>query len=249
MDETSTGPLYATFARRVRALLLDSFVLLAAILFVVYLTAAVRFGQTTRVALFAGLVLSAILYEAVAVSVWGCTFGQWFSNLRVVAPTPTGRLPLWKAFLRWLLKGITGLASFATMGATQRNQALHDLPFGTTVEIADRRRALGHHFIRERPRSAPSAPPSRVRRVLVIAGYLVILVILLAMITVIVASTECIDTGSCTPGERQLLQVVNTAWLAASIAAAVFGWQGRLPGARRTLQISPGPPTTPDTAG
>ena len=207
-----------------------------------------EFGQTTRMVLFAGLVLGVILYEAVAVSVWGCTLGQWFSNLRVVAPTPTGRLPLRKAFLRCLLKGLTGLASFATMGATQRNQALHDLPFRTTVEIVDPSRALDHHFIRERPALTPAELPSRIRRVLVIAGYLVLLVILLSAGTIAVASPECIDTGSCKPGERQLLSVVTTGWLAASIAAALFGWQGRLPGAHRRLRLSEPRSATPGAA-
>jgi hypothetical protein len=248
MDEISSGPLYATFARRVRALVLDSLVLLAALLFVVYLTAAVQFGQTVRVALFACLVLGVLLYEAVGVSVWGCTIGQWLSNLRVVAPTPKGRLPLWKAFLRWLLKGLTGLASFATMGATQRNQALHDLPFRTTVEIADRSRALDHHFIQERPALAPAEVPSRIRRALVITGYLGLLVFVVVVVTIAVASPECIDTGSCARGERQLLQLVNTGWLAASIAAVIFGWQGRLPGARRRFRLSVPPPPSPGAA-
>src|SRR3954470_21217623 len=94
MAETPAGPLYATFARRVRALVLDGLVLLGALLLVVCLAAAVQFGQTARVALFIGLVLTVVLYEAVAVSVWGCTIGQRLSNLRVVAPTPNGRLPV-----------------------------------------------------------------------------------------------------------------------------------------------------------
>lgn len=244
----SSGPLYATFARRVRALVLDSLILLAALVFVVFLASAVRFGQTARIALFVGLVLSVVLYEAVAVSVWGCTAGQWLSNLRVVAPTATGRLPLWKAFLRWLLKGLTGLASFVTMGGTRRNQALHDLPFGTTVEIAERSRALEHHFILERPGPASAALPSRTRRVLVITGYLVVLIIVLSAATAAVASPECIDTGSCEAGENYRLSIVSTGWLAASIAAAFFGWQGRLPGARRKFALSEHPPSTPGAA-
>jgi hypothetical protein len=222
-------------------------VFVAALLLVVYLMAAVHFSQTARVAWFAGLVLAVLLYEAVAVSVWGCTLGQWLSNLRVVAPTPSGRLPFWKAFLRWLLKGATGLASFATMGATQRNQALHDLPFGTTVEIADPRRALGHHFIRERPALAPAGTPSRIRRLLVIAGYLVLIFLLWMVLINVVVSQDCIDTNACKAGENQLLGTIGTGWLAASIAAAVFGWQGRLPGARRRRQVSVDQARTPDS--
>jgi hypothetical protein len=149
------------------------------------------------------------------------------------APTPTGRLPLWKAFCRWLLKGVTGFASFATMGATQRNQALHDLAFGTTVQIADPGRARAHEFVLERPAARPGQLPSLARRLLVIQGYLALLVVLLSFLLPLAASAECIDGGRCLSGERLWVRVVGTGWASASIAACIFGWKGRLPGARR----------------
>jgi hypothetical protein len=232
MEERLDGPLYATFPRRVRALVLDGFVLMAALLVVVFLAAAVQFAQRGRVALFIGLITLVFLYEPVAVSVRGRTVGQWLCNLRVVAPTPSQRLPFWKAFLRWLLKGLTGFASFATMGATQRNQALHDLPFGTTVQIANREKACDGEFVLERP-IIDGELPSPWRRVLIIGGYWLLLFLLSSVVTAAVASPACIDTGTCEAAERHVLQVLNAAWLAGCIAAGIFGWQGRLWGARR----------------
>jgi uncharacterized RDD family membrane protein YckC len=133
--------LYATFARRVRALVFDAMLLLGVVLTVAAFAAMVHPAQPVRVGLFFGIIALAILYEPILVAAKGQTVGHWLCNIRVVAPTATKRLPFWKAFLRWLLKGVTGLASFATMGATQRNQALHDLAFGTTVQAADPGRA------------------------------------------------------------------------------------------------------------
>jgi uncharacterized RDD family membrane protein YckC len=230
--------LYATFARRVRALVLDGLILLGVLLAVAVFAAMVHLAQQVRVGLFFGIIALAILYEPVLVSTTGQTVGHWLCNIRIVAPTATGRLPFWKAFLRWLLKGLSGLASFATMGATQRNQALHDLPFGTTVQVADPARATAHDFIHQRPALARGELPSRIRRAVVLAGYLVILLLLLLVAVSMVASDACLETDHCQPAERFLAEVLFTGWLAASIAVGIFGWQGRLLGARRKSPVS-----------
>jgi hypothetical protein len=167
------------------------------------------------------------------VSFQGRTIGQRLCNLRVVAPTADGRLPLWKAFVRWLLKALTGLASFATMGATRRNQALHDLPFGTTVEIAEPSKARAYEFIQERQLVTGGTLPSRWRRVAVILAYLALLFMVLIFALPVVATPECLDARRCGSVEQLLVKVTATAWLAASIAVCIFGWQGRLGGARR----------------
>jgi uncharacterized RDD family membrane protein YckC len=239
VTDAADAPRYATFARRMRALVLDAVVLLAALLGVVFLAATVHFGQTMRLGLFGGLIALAILYEPVLVAYRGNTIGQQLCNLRVVAPTPTGRLPLWKAFCRWLLKGVTGLASFATMGATQHNQALHDLAFGTTVQIADPGRARTHEFVLERPAAPSGRLPSRARRLVVILGYLALLFLVLCFLLPLAASAGCIEGGRCLSGERLWVRIVGTGWASASIAACIFGWKGRLPGARHQPLLEP----------
>jgi uncharacterized RDD family membrane protein YckC len=194
----------------------------------------VNFSQSLRLTLFAAVIGLLLLYEPVLVTHRGSTIGQQLCNLRVVAPTVTGRLPFWKAFLRWLLKAVTGLASFATMGATRRNQALHDLPFGTTVQIANPAVARARDYISERPEPAVGPLPSRWRRVVVIAAYVVLLVPLFGPVVSLGASSECIDGNRCGPGERIWVQLVATGWLATFVALCIFGWKGRLPGAQRS---------------
>ena len=228
-------PLYATFARRVRALVLDGVVLTVAILGLIFLAGTVEFGRTGRLTLFAGLIALLMLYEPVLVAFRGSTVGQQLSNLRVVAPTASGRLPLWKAFVRWLLKAATGLGSFATMGATQRNQALHDLPFGTTVQIVNPALATARDFIEERVELPAGELASPWRRVLVIGGYLFVLLGLLTPTLEVVASSDCIGGTRCTSGERMWIDIVASCWMAANVAACIFGWKGKLPGARRRM--------------
>ncbi|MEP6687857.1 MAG: RDD family protein, partial [Gemmatimonadales bacterium] len=199
-----------------------------------------EFGRTGRLTLFAGLIALVILYEPLLVAFRGFTIGQQLSNVRVVAPTASGRLPLWKAFVRWLLKAGTGLGSFATMGATQRNQALHDLPFGTTVQIVNPALATARDFIEERVELPAGALPSPWRRLLVIGGYLFVLLALLTPVLEILASSDCIGGGRCTSGERVWIDIAASGWMAASVAVCIFGWKGKLPGARGRIIPEPG---------
>jgi hypothetical protein len=214
-------------------MVLDWAVLSVAFLLVVYLAGVIHFGQALRLTLFATVIGLVVLYEPLLVAARGATVGQQFCNLRVVAPTRTGRLPLWKAFLRCLLKAVTGLASFATMGATRRNQALHDLPFGTTVQIANPAVARPRHYILARPETARGSLPSRWRRLVVIAAYLVLLVPLIGPLTSLGASAQCINGNVCAQGEKIWVDAAATAWTATLVAVCIFGWKGRLPGAQR----------------
>ena len=75
-----------------------------------------------------------------------------------------------------------------------------------------------------------------------ILGYLIVLLVLVSFGQLLAVSPACINANQCGPRERILAQVVNTAWLAASIAACIFGWQGRLPGARRRPASLRNPP-------
>jgi uncharacterized RDD family membrane protein YckC len=232
MAEEVSAPLYATFPRRVRALVLDGVIVGLVLIALIVIAGSLGLSQTIRVGLFAALVAAVILYEPILVAFNGRTWGHALCNLRVVAATRTGRLPLWKAFLRWLLKAVTGFASFATMGATRRNQALHDLAFGTTVQIADVTRVGEYDFIRERPAEPAMARPGRIRRLLVIGLYLILLFVGLCVAEAMFIPLGCLERGQCETGERLLYQIIATAWLAASIAVSVFGWQGKLFGAR-----------------
>ena len=225
-------PLFATFPRRLLALTVDGLVWLAVIALAAVLGTNLPLGPRTRAALWIGCLLFALLYEPILVAWTGRTLGHRALNLRVVAETPTGRLSYGKAQLRWLMKVFTGVAAFITMPATRRSQALHDLPFGTTVQIHDRARATPAQYVEERPAPAGGPLPSPLRRALVSVGYAVFFFVLLIVATALTSSAECLD-GRCTKGEELVSAVLSTTWFAGTILVAVLAWQGRMWGCRR----------------
>jgi hypothetical protein len=91
----------------------------------------------------------------------------------------------------------------------------------------------------------PDAPlrgaimPSRVRRFFIVMIYLLIAAIIFLIVVMVlprtgVFSRACIESLACTRGENRLKTAVVAGWLVTSIMCAVWGWNGRLPGARRS---------------
>ena len=232
-DLADTPPLFATFPRRLLALLVDGLVCLAVIAVAVLLGANLPLGPQSRAALWIGCLLFALLYEPVLVAWTGRTVGHRAVNLKVVADTPTGLLPYWKAQLRWLMKAVTGVAAFITMPATRRSQALHDLPFGTTVQIYDANRATSAQYVTERPAPSGGPLPSRLRRALVMVCYALFFFVLLIIAISLTSSPECLEARRCSKGEELLTGLISTAWFAGTILMAVLAWQGRIWGCRR----------------
>lgn len=247
VDPDQPQQLYARFPRRLKAAVLDSVILAAMMLAGMELLALIQpsfeGAHGFLIALFAAL----LFYEPVLISLHGRTLGHRALNLHVVADTPSGKLPLWRAFLRSTLKLLTGVSVFATMPFTRRSQALHDLAFGTTVCIFDRRRAGPEQFVIERiPSPSQGSMPSWWRRLLVSLGYLLLLVVALGIGAAATQSDECLELERCNATERLLEQVLASLWLAGSFVSVVLVWQGRMPGARR--RPSPAQPAFPLTS-
>ena len=123
--------------------------------------------------------------------------------------------------------------------ATSRNQAVHDLLTGSTVQIRDPAKALPGQYIIERTEFAATNTPSPRRRLAVISGYLLLtaivyLLIICGIIAAGVISDGCIDRNVCSAGERILSLNLGLTLLGASAACIALGWRGRLIGARRT---------------
>jgi uncharacterized RDD family membrane protein YckC len=232
---TSADPLYATFPRRLKAFVVDELVVAAFVISSVTLLGSFENASAvTRTGLIATAGVFFVFYEPICVSLFGRTLGHRATNLCVVTDSGATRLPLWKAFLRSIVKIFTGVTAFATMPATSRNQALHDLLFGTTVQIFEPRRARAIHYVTERP-AAPSGPmPSRLHRLGVVVLYLVLVYVWVSTITLIIVTQKCIDGGACSGVEEIWKSVLLLVWPGASFLVAVLGWQGRLWGGRRT---------------
>ena len=183
------------------------------------------------------VIVALLLYEPILVSRIGGTLGHYFNNLRVVDQHNGGNISFLKACARMVIKGLLGLYSFVILAATSRNQAVHDLLTGSTVQIRNPAKALPGQYMIERTEPAATDMPLPRRRLAVIAGYLLLTAIVYLLVTrgIIAAgviSDGCLDRNVCSASERILSLNLGLTLLAASAACIALGWRGRLIGAR-----------------
>ncbi len=232
------APRYARFSRRVRGVMLDWVITLIIIFGAVLVATTVGNNNVSR-ALGILVVIALLLYEPVLVSFTGGTLGHYFSNLRVVDERSGRNVSFLKACARVVIKGVLGLYSFIVMTATRRNQAVHDLLTGSTVQIRDPAKALPYQYITERTEFSDSNMPSRWRRLAIICCYLLLIFaiylgVLAGIMAMGVLSPRCISNNFCSSSERLVRIAVPILLLAASALCIGLGWRGKLFGARKT---------------
>ncbi|MGY8682929.1 RDD family protein [Bradyrhizobium sp. UFLA05-153] len=229
------GPRYARFSRRLKAILLDWMLAMALLFGAVALASNAQSDTLARI-LGVSVVVILLLYEPVLVWWTGGTLGHFWANLRVV-DDHGGNLSLAKALARFAVKSVLGWYSFLTMTATRRNQAVHDLLTHSTVQIRNPLKAKPGQFVTERSEDDP-AMPSRLRRALVTAVYLVLAVlfyfgVLAALLRAGLLSRACLDRDVCSGGDRIVDFATAVAFLLMIALIIGMGWRGRLPGARK----------------
>jgi len=226
---------YARFTRRLQAVLIDSIVFM--LIFVAALTLGVSF-KSDNIARILGftVVLTWLLYEPVLVSMTGGTIGHHLYNIRVVDDRG-GNISFGKAVLRVIIKTLLSWYSFITMATTSRHQAVHDLLTHSTVQIRDVAKAQAHHLVASRRELSAPGMPSKVRRTIAIVVYLVAIfvaftVMLAATAAIGLVSESCIDGAPCSGREIGIMSILWIGWFGVSIGSAIYGWRGRLWGAR-----------------
>lgn len=233
-DESPDPPTrYATFTSRMRAALIDTFVVATALVAIFMIgDAAADVPGSGRVAvlLIFGL---ALLYEPLLVWRRGATIGHRRNHLMVVSEA-TGRSPgLARAFLRYLVKAIFGIVSFGTMPLSRRHQAVHDWVTRTTVRVAPGAEELVEEFHLELSDGPDELSPSRSRRALVGLAYLIALLVANGIAVSIVDPERCARARSCDGATTLMLRALGVTWIALSCATIIAAWKGLLWGARR----------------
>lgn len=230
-------PLYARFSRRLKGIFFDWLIAISVIFAAIFVAVTVQNDNFSR---WLGIlvVVALLLYEPLLVPTTGGTLGHWLTNLRVVDERTGGNVSVLKACARVLIKGVLGWYSFVVLAATRRNQAIHDLLTRSTVQIRDPAKARAGQYIMERTDLSEPGMPSRLRRLVVIVIWLALAFCgLMAVSTGIVAagmlSASCIDRNVCSGAERILTLATGLALVAMTALIIVFGWKGRLFGARR----------------
>jgi uncharacterized RDD family membrane protein YckC len=232
-----SGPRYARFSRRLRGIMLDWIITLSVIAGALLVAASTRNDDVSR-ALGILMVTVVLLYEPVLVSFTGGTVGHYFSNLRVVDDRG-GNVSFLKASARMVVKGLLGWYSFVILMATRRNQAIHDLITGSTVQIRDPAKASAGQYVTERTDLADPSMPPWWRRIVVIFGYLLLTFIAVGVVAVNSMSVGCIqDSSLCSAGERIFNVVVSVGFLFLTALIIGLGWTGRLYGARRARRAA-----------
>jgi uncharacterized RDD family membrane protein YckC len=226
------APVYARFSRRLRAVLLDALLFVAAFYVGALLIASASPSDSVRRALWFTLVFAILLYEPVLVAVWGGTIGHRLTNLRVVDDRDDRNISFIKAVVRALIKAVLGWLSFLTMTVARRHQALHDVLTRSTVQIRDKSKARPFHYASERKIEPVAGLPSRARRVTVVIAYIVLAYFGLSVASLPFLSDACVFTRHCSALEVTMSYVVGGIWFALTAFFIIFGWKGRLWGCR-----------------
>ena len=229
-------PAYARFLPRLRALYIDSIIIMVVAFGILFVAVTLRSDNIARVLGFS-IVVAWLLYEPLLVSFAGGTIGHLRTNLRVVDDRTHGNINLLKSFARTIIKGTLGWVSFITMLTTRRSQAMHDLLTRSTVQVRDLALAGPKLYIHERQDLPQTVMPSRARRTLVISAYLfgtfVLCALLLAfLMTNGLISDRCIDADQCTLREDIAMGAPLVGSLVICVVVAGLGWRGRLLGCR-----------------
>jgi uncharacterized RDD family membrane protein YckC len=230
------GAAYARFAPRLRAVIVD--VILMTLLWASTLALAVA-SQSDHVARVVGFTFICVwlLYEPILVSLTGGTVGHYLCNLRVVDDQSHSNVGFLKAVARLVIKTVLGLVSFITMAATRRHQAVHDLLTRSSVQMRDLTKARPHHYSGERTELLSPTMPSRGRRLLVIAAYLLVSFVLFSLSFVLMwgiglISEACFVNDRCSQVENIWISALAVGWLGLCALCIGFGWRGRLWGCR-----------------
>jgi uncharacterized RDD family membrane protein YckC len=240
--EAAAGPeperAYARFLPRLRAIIIDSIILLV-VMFAALMIASMAGSDNLARPLGFAVAAFWLLYEPLFVAFAGGTLGHRMANLRVVDDRTGGNVSFLKAVARSIIKGLLGWVSFITMLTTRRSQAVHDLLTQSTVQIRDISRAGAKTFVHERTEFASPSMPSWKRRGLIVLVYAATVTglcfaIAMGLADMEVVSSECLENDVCNRKDELIFSGIALVWIVGCVVALVLGWRGLLYGARRT---------------
>ena len=230
---TSSAPVYPRLLRRIRAVLIDSVLIyIVAILFWLLLLPILdAFPTPVRIA-YPILVFLAL--EPCMVAFTGGSPGHHLMGLAITDSRSGSRIGVVRALLRFILRTLLGWLSLLLVLTTKKHQALHDLICRTNAVLVDPGSLPERERFAERVTEEPGfIYPSKIRRVFVIALYLLLSTIAMAIVSTILVSETCLLGHLCSPMETISIFVINSVWILGIGASIIFGWQARLFGCRR----------------
>ncbi|HEY3645300.1 MAG TPA: RDD family protein [Gammaproteobacteria bacterium] len=226
---------YPRLLWRLRAVMIDSVVVPVAMIGT--LLVGVALGVTDPVLRIALLIGPLFILEPLMVALTGGTIGHHMLRLRVMKQDGSGKLNIFAATLRFLVKLFTGWFAFVFVLTSRRHQGLHDFASRSVVVHKDAMGVPVHEALPEREvEDRVFVYPPAWQRILVILGYVVLSIVLLNILVWPSVSDRCLRYERCSDLERIVVFVLDIAWVVAIALSVVLGWKGKLFGARRRLK-------------
>jgi hypothetical protein len=191
-------------------------------------------GVSSTAGKFLLLALPIFILEPVMLSMTGGTIGHHLTGIKVTKQNGLGKINIVAATIRFVVKFLFGWFSFISVFATKKHQAIHDLVARSIVTHRDVSGLPQYDVLQEQKIEEDGfVYPSATRRALVILAYCILIFLLLAVMTGIVLSDDCLELERCSLAERSIEGVVNLAFLLLVSAVILFGCKSRLYGCRR----------------
>ncbi len=170
------------------------------------------------------------------VSRTGGSPGHHLMGVAILDAKTGSRIGVVRALIRFILRTLLGWLSVVLVLTTRKHQALHDLVCRTNVVLLSPESLPEREKFTERiTEDAKFLYPSKIRRVIVIAVYVILSLLVMGIAGTILLSESCLLANRCTPIETIVLLALNGALILGIGSSVVFGWQARLLGCRRTI--------------
>ncbi len=232
MDDRSPALRYPTLLRRVEAVLLDAMVIVAMFFLAMNLLSQLDIHGGYKAA---AVVLAFLVLEPGLVSFTGSSIGHHLRGLRVQDARTGENIGVLRAVLRVVAKSFLGWFSVVFMLVTKRHQTIHDMMVKSVVVFKNPDVIADGHALKEREvEEAGYVYPDKGRRIAVIIAYSFLAFVICSTAVALLSSQPCIQYNRCNNTDLAWEALISIVWLCLLTAFLVFGWRGRLPGARRT---------------
>lgn len=239
VNEAAPDIRYPRLERRIQAVLIDSVVLSVAFFTSAILISSMELNAYVRIAFVCSVFF---LAEPALVAFRGATIGHGLRGLRIERVDTGENLGVVRATLRFLIKYLFGFLSLVFIVLTRRHQAIHDLASRSVVVVA---RSAGGEVQESLPERESIETgfnyPSKLRRIVVIAVYLIAGMFLLTGIShALLLTPECLNKlmadsyAQCHGTDREFRRLIGYGLIIYLAAIIVLGWRGRLWGCRKT---------------
>ena len=227
------NPAYVRLSRRIGAVLVDGFVIALALFAVIAVVSMLPIQPPLDLVLV-GLITGSI--EPLLVAYVGGSVGHYLYGLRVRRASSDQTLGVLQSYLRLLVKLPLGIASLVTVLTSRRHQAIHDLACGSIVVYRKPEEQPKSYLLAERTDDKDNyVYPSKMRRVLFILLYYILLFGLFTTALLFLLSDGCFSGGRCSRYESATEMICSVLFNLGLFVIAWLGWRGSLPGCRRKV--------------